>query len=63
MSLAVIFGPHPEDDARDLRFKISMVNELGLGSEAERDAVIGELRKALHAQTVLVPISRDYGEQ
>ena len=68
MSLATIFGPHPSDDGRDLRFKIALLNEMQLGTDTERDAVVGQLRAALRTHETTsarhaVLASRDYGEQ
>jgi hypothetical protein len=47
-----MFGPHPQDTAADLRHKIGMVNafgRVGLGTEAERDDVVAQLRQAMDA--------------
>jgi hypothetical protein len=41
-----MFGPHPEDTARDIDLKVKCIDVLGYGTPEERDRVIGELRDA-----------------
>jgi hypothetical protein len=45
-----MFWPHELDTEKDLAFKVSMVNAFGragLGTAAERDAVVAALRLAM----------------
>jgi hypothetical protein len=50
MNTLKMFWPHEQDNLADLAYKVSMVNAFGrtgLGTEAERDAVIAALRQAM----------------